>query len=295
MSTTWIVLLLSLTAALAFAMSSSLKHLSAASVPDAQSLHLGKLGGFIRATVTHRLWLAGIGCDIVGLASQTVALHLGALAVVQFLLLSSLLFALVLRARFGGHRITRGQAAWAAVLTASLAGFLLLASPTPPSAVASTHSLPVLVGGVLAAVAALSCIVVGWRQHNRARAAVLFGIAVGIIYAVTAALLKSVTDVAARGLLDLVTSWQLYTLIAVGAAGLILAQLAFQAGPLAATLPATATVDPIASLAIGVFIYQENLRPGLGVGLALVLLLAVLVTAVVKLNRTTMVPAASRS
>jgi len=91
----------SLASAFALAVSSSLKHLSAGQVPDAQDLGARSLGRFIRATLAHPLWLGGIGADVVGLSLQVLALHLGALAVVQPLLISGLLFALVLRSRPG--------------------------------------------------------------------------------------------------------------------------------------------------------------------------------------------------
>ncbi len=72
----WLVVTLSVAAAFAFALSSSLKHASAGHAPDAQNLHPGKVAGFIRATLSHPLWLGGIGCDIVGLVLQILALHL---------------------------------------------------------------------------------------------------------------------------------------------------------------------------------------------------------------------------
>ncbi len=73
----------SLASAFAFAMSSSLKHVSAGQVPDAQDLGARSLGRFIRATLAHPLWLGGIGADVVGLSLQVLTLHLGALVVVQ--------------------------------------------------------------------------------------------------------------------------------------------------------------------------------------------------------------------
>ena len=284
MPNTTIVVLLSLAAALAFALSSSLKHVSAGHVPDAQSMHPSKLATFVRATVTHRLWLAGIGCDVVGLSLQTIALHLGALSVVQFLLLSSLLFALILRGRFAHHHITRRQSVWAVLLTVSLAGFLLLAKPV---AAGSENPDPAaaFVAGAAAMGVTVLCIVLARRQRNAARAAALLGVAVGVLYATTAALLKAVTNIATEGLLAVLLSWPLYALLTLGAAGLLLAQLTFQAGPLTASLPATATTDPLLSLTFGVLVYHERIQDGPGTDLILALLLVILVTAVVQLSR----------
>jgi len=98
----WVVVVVTLASALAFSVSSSLKHASAGQVPDAQDLGARSLGRFVRATLAHPLWLGGIGADVVGLSLQVIALHLGALGVVQPLLISGLLFALLLRSRSGG-------------------------------------------------------------------------------------------------------------------------------------------------------------------------------------------------
>ncbi len=195
----WLVVLLSLSAALAFALSSSLKHVSAGHAPDAQSLRPGRLATFIRATLSHPLWLGGIACDVVGLTLQILALHLGALAVVQPLLVSGLLFALFFRQRFEGHQITRRQAVWAILLTAMLAGFLLVAgSGNPPGRHQTADRLPALVAGIVGAALAITCVELGRRQRAEGRSAALLGIAVGIVYAATAALLKGVTDIAVR-------------------------------------------------------------------------------------------------
>lgn len=238
------VVMLSLGAAFAFAAASLFKHISAGQVPDAQGLRPGQVGGFVWATVAHPLWLAGVGCDVAGLALQIVAPHLGSLAVVQPLLVSGLLFALVLRPRFEHRRITRPQLAWAVVLSAALGGFLLVAGTGHTAAGReSVDRLPAIVAGVLGAVLASGCIELGRRHRGQARSAALLGVAVGVIYAATAALLKAVTDIAVPALLDVLGSWQLYTVIALGIGGLLLNQLAFQAGPIAASLPATATID----------------------------------------------------
>ena len=126
---------------------------------------------------------------------------------------------------------------------------------------------------------------VGRRYRPGGRSAALLGVAVGAIYAATAALFKSLTDIALQGPLPLLTSWQLYTVIVVGAGGLLLNQLAFQAGPLAASLPAIATVDPLLSIVIGVVVYDERIRHDVASGFGLGALLLVLGIAVIQLTR----------
>jgi hypothetical protein len=111
------------------------------------------------------------------------------------------------------------------------------------------------------------------------------GVALGVVYAVTAGLLKSLTDIGLRSPAALLTSWQLYTVILLGGFSLLLTQLTFQAGPLTASLPAMSTVDPLLSIAIGVVVYDEHLRSGPVAGVGLIGLLVILGTAILQLSR----------
>jgi hypothetical protein len=285
-----LVVVLSLLAAVAFASSSSLKHVSAGHAPDAQNFALKKLGRFARATLSHPWWLAGLACDVVGLTLQIVALHLGDLSVVQPLLISGLVFALVLRQWLSHQRITVRELSWIAVLVVALAGFLFVATAGQSSVVADTDRLPAAVSGAIGLVLSGTCIELGRRQRKSGRTAALLGVAVGIVYAADAAVLKGLTDIGTRHLPDILVSWQLYAVVALGCAGLFLNQLAFQAGPLVASLPATATVDPLLSIVVGVLVYDERVRLGPGHGFLLVVMLLVLGAAIIELARDVALP-----
>ena len=278
---------LAVSAALAFAVSSSLKHVSAGTVAGSQSLRPRALVHFTRITVTDVFWLGGIVADAVGLALQLVALHLGDLALVQPLLVSGLVFALLIRLGFPHHRLSRSQLGWVAVLTVALGVFMTLVATAKSVGVhqGADRTPAVLAGGVGAALA-IVCVELGRRQRGDGRKAALLGVAVGTLYAATAALLKAVTDIAVASPVSLLTSWQFYSVIVVGAVGLILNQLAFQAGPLSASLPATSTVDPLLSIVVGVTVYDEQINVGPGAGSTLVLMLLVIGMAVIQLART---------
>lgn len=280
----WLVVVLSLGSALAFAVSTNLKHSSAAQVPDVHLLRAGAVARFVTATLSHRLWLAGIVTDAIGLSLQVLALHLGALAVVQPLLISGLLFSLLLRRR-QGRPVSGAEIRWALVLTGCLIGFLALAGTDPGAGGDGPDRLPAVVAALAGMGLALTCLVLAHRRRPAADAAALIGVAVGIVYAATAALLKGLTDRAVLGPVAALTSWQLYTVIVVGAIGLFLSQLAFQAGPLTASLPAIATVDPLLSIAVGVLVYDEHIHRGPWSGLGLVVLLALLGAAVIQLGK----------
>ena len=70
------------------------------------------------------------------------------------------------------------------------------------------------------------------------------------------------------------------------AAGAILTKLAFQAAPLAASLPAISTVDPLRSIVVGVAVHDEHVNRGPGGGTVLVALLLLMGAAVIQLART---------
>jgi len=284
MSVHWLVVVLSLGSALAFAVSTNLKHSSATQVPDVSRLRIGAVARFVAATLSHRLWLAGIVTDAIGLSLQVLALHLGALAVVQPLLISGLLFSLLLRRR-QGRPVTGAEVRWALVLTGCLIGFLSLMGANPSAGSDGPDRLPAVVAAVAGVGLALTCLVLAHRRRPAADAAALIGVAVGVVYAATAALLKGLTDRAVHGPVTALTSWQLYTVVVVGAIGLFLSQLAFQAGPLTASLPAMATVDPLLSIVVGVLVYDEHIHRGPWSGFGLVVLMALLGTSVIQLGK----------
>lgn len=276
-------------AAGAFSVAALLQHRSAGQVPDAQGFAPAQLLVFARATVRHPAWLAGIACNAVGFGLHAWALHASALAVVQPLLVCSVLFALPLNRWLRAEPITLAELGWAAALVAGLVGFLVASAVEVTGAPADTG--PAVVAGVLAVVVVGSLTVTA-RQRGRGRAATLLGCATGVAYAFTATLIKACTNVLSQGPLALLGSWQLYTLLVSGVVGLLLNQLAYQAGPLAASLPVITVIDPLLAVLLGVVIYDENLRH---TPLALageILSLTVLALAATALTRLRLAPSA---
>lgn len=271
-----------------FSLATALKHRSAGHAPDAQDLRARQLARFVAATAAHPLWLAGILSDVAGLALQVYALHIGALAVVQPLLITALLISLVLNHWLTHTRMTAREVVWGAVLVAALVGFLLVsgaASPDVTGPPQPVERVPAAVAGIVALVIGGGSVLAA-RALPRGRGAALMGVTVGLIYAFTAALLKSCSNVMTEhGPVGLVTSWQLYLLLLLGASGLVLSQLTFQAGPLTASLPAIATIDPLVSVALGAGLYDERLRSTPAAVLGEIACLALLSAAAVFLSR----------
>ena len=193
-----------------------------------------------------------------------VALHYGALALVQPLLVSGLIFALILRHVGSSSRMTSHELLWAGALVACLTGFLFFSGATTGSGGSQAADQgAALITGVAILTAIVACVVLARRTVPPTGRAALLGVAVGAVYALTAALIKAASDVfAAHGIVALLTSWQLYVLLLMGAAGQLLTQRAFQAGPITSSLPAISTIDPLLSVLIGVLVYHEVLHRG---------------------------------
>jgi hypothetical protein len=245
--------------------STALKHRSAGENPHTHPRGVRQLAGFVVETVRHPLWLLALVADAAGLGLQVTALHLGALAVVQPLMLTGLVFSLLVNHAVARTRVSKRETATSLLLVTALAGFLYVSGASSPrvAGVAQPADRAPAVAIAGAAIVLVALCLRAAQGVPRGRAAALRGVATGLVYAATAALIKSGSNVVVdRGLAALLTSWQLYAAIASGALGLLLGQLAFQAGPLRSSLPAIATVDPLASIVLGIVVYDEHLRHG---------------------------------
>ncbi len=107
-------------------------------------------------------------------------------------------------------------------------------------------------------VSAIAVIAVGYRYAPR-HLAVVLGVAGGLAYGLTAALIKDVTGTASHAPLTLLSTWPFYALIVIGGAAFVLNQAAYQAGPLAASLPPLTMLNPVVAISAGVLVFDEHL------------------------------------
>jgi hypothetical protein len=84
--------------------------------------------------------------------------------------------------------------------------------------------------------------------------------AAGAVFGLAAAVTLSLTRLLrAAGPGATLAHWQPWALLALGTAGLLLSASAFQAGPLAASLPVMDTVEPVAGVLLGTLLFGERL------------------------------------
>lgn len=247
-------MLLALGAALLYAVTSVLQQSAAATVAHERSLRPGLLLALLRRP----RWLLGNLAEVGAVTLQFLALRRGSLVVVQALLVSGLLFALPLGAALHRRRLSRTDWLGAVAVVAGLAVFVSVAHPSAgraPSGVAWVIVLTLGLGVVAALIARSP------REPGAARATYL-GAACGALYGVNAGLVKATGHLLDRGALHALQAWEPYAVVILGATGFLLAQSAFQAGPLGASLPAITAADPIVASLVAVLAFHEHVAGG---------------------------------
>jgi drug/metabolite transporter (DMT)-like permease len=245
-------------AAMCFAVAAILQQESAQRVSEDKSLSLRLLADLLR----RRKWLAGIGFLLAGFGLQALALSYGPVALVQPIIVTELAFAIPL-AMWRRHR-RAGRQEWIGItsVVAGVAIFLWAASPTAGTANPSgeawlTSLLPV-------ATVALAAVLVAARRHDRTRP-MLLGVAAGLSFGVLAILTKVTTYLLSKDLGQAFLHWQPYAAIGVGIVALVVSQSAYQAGPLAYSLPFVDILEPVVAVLIGETVLGEELHVSGGI------------------------------
>jgi drug/metabolite transporter (DMT)-like permease len=245
-------IVLALVAALLFALGTVLQQKAGLDEPTE-----GDASGLLIQMAKRPVWLAGIAADALGFVAQAIALTIGRLAVVQPLLVASVVFALPLGARLTGQKVRALDVGAAVVVTIALAVFLIVADPTGGRDDAPFGDWVVALGICFAASALL---VLAARPMGAGKKAALLGAAAGIGFGVSAALTKTVGDQFTDAPLEIFVHWHVYALCAVGYASLTISQLSLQTGKLAPAIATAMAFDPLASVVLGVTLLEESLH-----------------------------------
>jgi drug/metabolite transporter (DMT)-like permease len=264
------IVLFSLASAASYGMAAVLQHQATMKEPPELSLRAGLL-----VRLAHRpLWLVGNALDGVGYLFQFLALRRGSLALVEPLLVLSLVFALPMGAWLEHRRASRADIASTAAIAAGLALFLGVARPGIGHPHASGTAWAILTAVIAAGCGAM---VLGARGGSRRRAAVLLAVGSGAAFGYVAAVTERAGHILDRGVIHTLATWTPYALLVAGVAALLLTQSAFHAGALRLSLPTLTVVQPLVAVAIGLGFFGEHVRSG-GVAPVLELLGLILVT-----------------
>lgn len=247
--------------AVGFAVSSSLQHRANEHLV---ATHRG--GSHLRALLRRPWWLVGQVLALVSFGLHAVALRLGPLVVVQPVVVSGIVLAVPVRAALERRVPAAREVGMVALTTAGLALFLVSSAPTVPDRAPRTVTAAVVAAaGFVAAVVGARLVVRrsgGVRAHG-------YGAAAGVLFGITAGLVKLATTMAASGsglggqLWALLTAWPTWALVVVGLTGVSLNQRAYRSGPLSASMPLLNIVDVLVAIGFGVVVFHE--RPSTGV------------------------------
>ena len=230
------------------------------------------------------LWLFGWVALAGAFVFQAVALHDGQISIVQPLMATELIFALVLR-QFWLHQsilaITWGGAALTCV---GLGVFIVAGEPRGGRPTPASHHWIVAAVACGAAAAVLAALAQrgspNWRAASYASSA-------ATMWALVATFIKTTTDTLTQfGVAGMFTHWPVYALAAGAVAGTLLQQAALHVGPLKVSQPFLVIVDPVVSIALSVWLFAEYFTSSAAVLALAAAAFAVMCAGVVLLTQT---------
>ena len=202
-------------------------------------------------------WLLGTIALLGGYAFQAVALANGRLAVIQPLLVTTIVFALPLGYFLTNQAINRREVLGAFVVVAGLVIFTVVgdAADGNDNAPANQWALAVLGFGAVAAV----LIVLG-NKGSVVRKAGLYGACAGVLYGLSASLCKPTVEILGDdGIGTVLTSWEAYAFAITGILAFIVQQVSLATGKLATSVATVSVCNPLVSIVIGTLLLDERL------------------------------------
>jgi len=208
-------------------------------------------------------WLIGIGCMVAGQLLAAWSIGHAALTLVEPLLTTYLLFALLLAVPMSKQAMHWTEVAGALLLCAGVA-LLSVSRSTKPIGLSFGSFSHWFVAAIIAGIAFVA-VQAGQRMGGQARAT-LTGLAAGLVFGIQDALTRQTLEILqGHPVTVLLTNWPPYCLLGAGIVGLWLMQNAFSAGPLHASLPTIAAGEPVAGIALGIVVFGDRIQisPGL--------------------------------
>ncbi|HWD07562.1 MAG TPA: DMT family transporter [Actinomycetota bacterium] len=221
--------------------------------PQHLELHFGLLWDLAHKPI----WLVGIAASTCSFLLMAVALRYGPLALVQPLIVLELPLTLVGAGAVFHVRLDAREWSATALLAAGLAALVGFLAPRAgaPHAPGAVWALGVGTSGALAAL--LVVVALGTKGGRRAA---LFGAAAGILFGLSAALMKGMTWRFPDGPLGVLSAWQTYAMIVSGVLAFLVFQSALIAGDLVAAQPGVSLLDPCTALLWAVFAFREPIN-----------------------------------
>jgi drug/metabolite transporter (DMT)-like permease len=227
--------------------------------PESRFLQLRILTDLLRKP----RWLLGIGCMIAGYVLVAWSIDHLELTLVEPLLTTYLVWALVLAVPMSRQRLKLAEVIGALILVAGVGLVSASRSITPIGL--DFGSLSHWYAAAIIAGVAFLAVAIGRRRRGQVRAT-LTGLGAGLVFGIQDALTRqTLTGLQFNSWTVLFTTWSAYALVGAGIAGIWLMQNAFSAASLHASLPAIAAGEPLAGIALGIVVFGDRVQvtPGL--------------------------------
>jgi drug/metabolite transporter (DMT)-like permease len=208
-------------------------------------------------------WLVGIACMVAGQLLAAWSLGHAALTLVEPLLTTYLLFALILAVPLSKQSVRWTEVSGALLLCAGVT-LLSLSRSTKPIGLSFGSFSHWPAAAIIAGIAFVA-VQTGQRTRGPARAT-LTGLGAGLVFGIQDALTRQTLEIMqGHPVTVLLTTWPPYCLLGAGIVGLWLMQSAFSAGPLHSSLPAIAAGEPVAGIALGIVVFGDRIQisPGM--------------------------------
>jgi drug/metabolite transporter (DMT)-like permease len=207
------------------------------------------------------VWLLAIVGDFVGFLLQLVALSTGPVVVIQPLVVLMLPVSLFVSALLGWHHPKPRDYLGVLLVIGGLGVFLAIVGHPRHGHEPHARVLAMTIAVSLIVGFALCFAVIG---RDRAVRGAMYGGVAGAFFGTIAVMVNAASHTLRRhGVHGVIASSHglvpIAGMILVGCAGIVLTQMSFQIGTLAATLPANLAADPLVAVALGAIILHERL------------------------------------
>jgi len=266
---------LALVAAFLFALAAALQQKGALNLP---AISLARPSSLLRLA-GQTMWLVGTLALLSGYVFQAAALDRGRLAIIQPLLVVTVVFALPLGYLLTQQRVGRREIIGAAVIVVGLALFAYFGDPAGGNENAPGREWAIAIFAI--AVVAGALLAFG-RGGGLSLKAGVYGAAAGILFGLSAALTKPTLEYLHDSVGTMLSHWEPYALAVAGILGFVLQQVSLGTGRLAPSVATVSVANPLVGILLGVLLLDERFsRPGWHIALAVVGLGLALVGAVV--------------
>ena len=219
---------------------------------------VSKRSHHLMASVLKRpIWYAGLALTTGGFILQAVALSFGNLSTVQPIMVTEIVFLVLILGIWFHHQLRWIDLAAVCGTAIGLGFFLWLSYSKEGHSYPSKYDWMLL---LVAAVGAIALSAVAAQRGPRSWRAAWYGVSAGICFALTAAFIKTVANEWPHGVVYVFEHPAAYSVAVVGLIGLIIAQHALDAGPVAASQAALLIVNPLSSIVMGIWLFRDHVH-----------------------------------